>query len=249
MDVQSLAARFHADGFVVAPQVFSPDDIAEMDCKLKAFIARETPTMETGDIFYEAGGSAIKSMFRLNKRDDYFDALTRDERLAGMVEAIFPGEPMFVFSVSYFGKPAKDGTAAPPHQDNGFIALDPPFGLSYSIALDEHTLENGAMHCARGSHHQGLLAHHGSGVEGFSQSLVDPFDKEACPPIPCLMKPGDVTLHHFNTIHFSAGNQSNHSRRMITTVFRSERATRDEARYAAIQQERQRLHGRLAVEK
>jgi len=103
------------------------------------------------------------------------------------------------------------------------------------------------MHCNRGSHRLGLLSHTPSGVPGFSQRLLDPIDNEKFPAVPCLMEPGDLMLHHIDTVHFSGGNTSTQSRRMLTTTYWSTRIKRDEEKYAAIQAERMRLHGRVPV--
>ena len=249
MDPPSLNARFHEDGFLIVKGVFSADEIARIDRELASYIAEFASTLDTGDVFFEANGKAIKSMFRLDRRRAFFDQLRRDPRVCGLVAGLFPGEPMEPQFVIYFGKPAGDGTPAPPHQDNGFNMWGPPLALNVSIAIDPHRLDNAAMHCNRGSHRLGVQMHKPSGVPGFSQMLASPIDEKTYPPVACLMEPGDVMFHHIDTVHFSGGNCSAQSRRMLTVTHASTRIKRDEERYAAIQAERLRLHGHLPDEK
>lgn len=249
MNTQQLAEQFHRDGFIVVKKVFSADEIARIDREIASYIAEFAATLDPGDIFYEPNGKAIKSMFRLDKRRAFFDALRHDNRVLDLVRAIFPGETIEPQYVIYFGKPAGDGTPAPPHQDNGFNMWSPPLALNVSIAVDPHRLENGAMHCNRGSHTLGVQPHKPSGVPGFSQTIAAPVDEKQFPPVPCLMDAGDLMVHHIDTVHFSGGNRSTQSRRMLTTTYWSPRIKRDEAKYAAIQAERLRLHGHLPNEK
>ena len=230
------------------PQVFSAEEIAEIDRQLDTFVADIASTLEAGDIFYEPDGKSIKSMFRLDQRSAFFNDLRLDARMQTIVDAIYPGENVAAQYTTFFGKTAGDGTAVPQHQDNGFNFWSPPHALNFSIALDPHTLENGVMHCCRGSHKMGVQMHKPSGVPGFSQMIAEECDQSLYPAVPCLMQPGDVTLHHCDTVHFSGGNTSSQSRRMFTTGFRGPNAIRDEAKWEAIQAERMRLHGRLSKE-
>ena len=246
MHINKLAEQFHLDGFIVARNVFTADEVKLIDEALNAHVAMFAATLGAGDIFYESNGRTIKSMFRLEKRDKFFTDLIQDPRLIGLAKAIYPDEPMESQYMTYFGKAAGDGTPAPQHQDNGFALWEPPLGMNISIAIDPHTLENAAMHCNRGSHQLGLMDHTSSGVPGFSQKLAAPIDEKLYPAVACLMEPGDVMVHHINTVHFSGPNRSSQSRRMLTTGYLSSRVKRDEVRYAAIQAERLRLHGGVA---
>ncbi|MCX5658340.1 MAG: phytanoyl-CoA dioxygenase family protein [Planctomycetota bacterium] len=244
--MNKLTEQFHLDGFIIAKKVFTVDEVNRIDEALTAHITNFAATLCAGDIFYEPDGKTIKSMFRLDRRDKFFADLTQDPRQLGLAKAIYPSEPMESTYMTYFGKAAGDGTPAPPHQDNGFALWEPPLGMNISIAIDPHTLNNAAMRCNRGSHRLGLLDHTSSGVPGFSQKLAASIDESLYPAVACLMEPGDLMVHHINTVHFSGANRSTQSRRMLTTGYWSSRVKRDEVRYAVIQAERLRLHGGVA---
>ena len=56
------------------------------------------------------------------------------------------------------------------------------------------------------------------------------------------MKPGDICLHHTNTIHRSGPNTTAKSRRQLALGFRSSLAKRDEAGWARYQAQLKQLH-------
>ena len=80
--------------------------------------------------------------------------------------------------------------------------------LFCTIAVDESTPENGALTVQSGSHKIGRLPHCASGVMGFSQTLIEPVSVDDYPEVQLCMQPGDICLHHTNTIHYSGANNS-----------------------------------------
>jgi ectoine hydroxylase-related dioxygenase (phytanoyl-CoA dioxygenase family) len=229
MDVQAVADEFEANGCAVVRGVFSADEIARLATELAEFIERVAPTLPQGDIFYEdSAARPIKSMFRMDQRSDYFRSLLVDPRLLGLMEAIFPDGPVVRDYVAYFGKPARQGSVAPAHQDNAFQCWEPPESLIATLAIDQSTPENGALICQRGSHKLGVLPHRPSGVLGFSQMLVEPVSTDLCPEVQMCMQPGDLCLHHINCIHRSDANHTDRPRRQLAMGYRSARAKKND---------------------
>jgi len=229
MDVQAVASEFADNGCAVVRGVFSRAEIDRLEIELADYITRVAPTLPQGDIFYEdAPDRPIKSMFRMDLRSEYFASLLVDPRLIGLMEAIFPGGPVVRESVGFFGKPARQGSVTPPHQDNAFQCWDPPEALIATIAIDESTPANGVLICQRGSHKLGLQPHRPSGVMGFSQTLIEPVSTERCPEVEMRMKPGDLCLHHINCIHRSGANTTDRARRQLAIGYRSARSAKNE---------------------
>ena len=247
MDIQSIAQIFHNDGFVVVPALFTPQQLTAIEVQLDRYIKDIVPTLEVGDVFYETSSTSIKSLFRL-QRMSFFARLGADERLLEIVHAIFTEGEVLLDDVGFFGKAARDGSVTPPHQDNGFSFWEPPHVLKASLALDPATLENGVMVCQKGSHKLGVLPHKPSGVEGFSQTMVEPADRDRYPEVPCLMQSGDLTVHHTDTVHRSETNPTDQSRRMLSMVYRSSQAKRNMAGYEKVQCYRKQLHGKVSPE-
>lgn len=239
----SIAQQYHADGYAIVPRLFSAGEIAEIDRQLNAYIRDVVPTLKAGDVYYEDGpGQPIKSLFRLDERSDFFKKLAGDERILGILRALWPGTEIELALTAFFGKAAHSGSVTPAHQDNAFQNFQPPESLVFTIAIDESTPANGVLIVQKGSHQLGLLPHRPSGVLGFSQTLINPVDTGKYPEVQLCMKPGDVSLHHTNTIHRSGANTTDRSRRQLGLVYRSSRAKRDEAGWAAYQTELKKLH-------
>ena len=243
MNTDTIARQYNADGYAIVRGVFSPAEIAEIDRELTAYIRDIVPTLGSGDVYYEdAPGKPIKSLFRLDQRSEFFRKLTGDARILQILHALWPGAEIELELTAFFGKAAHSGSVTPPHQDNAFHNYHPPEDLVCTIAIDKSTPANGALTVQKGSHKLGLLPHRPSGVMGFSQTLIDPIDETKYPAVQICMHPGDISLHHTNTIHSSGANTTPCSRRQLGLVYRSTRAVRDEAARARYQAELKKLH-------
>ncbi|HEX9899759.1 MAG TPA: phytanoyl-CoA dioxygenase family protein [Candidatus Methylomirabilis sp.] len=243
MDNTSIARQFHEDGFIVVPGFVDSKRLREIAQQVDQYIAQVVPGLSPGDVYFEdAPSRAIKSLFRMHAHDPRFRELAEDPSLIGLMQAIFPQGEVICYDVGFFGKAARDGSVTPPHQDNGFTHWNPPLVLKASLAIDDATAQNGVMICQKGSHHLGVLPHQASGVAGFSQTLQSPVDTEAHPEVEIRMRPGDLALHHCDTVHRSGPNRTDRSRRMLSFVFRSSLAQPDPKHSRAVAEEVQRLH-------
>jgi ectoine hydroxylase-related dioxygenase (phytanoyl-CoA dioxygenase family) len=243
MHTASIAQQFHQDGFAIVRGLFSPDELAALESHLQEHIQTVVPRLKPGEVYYEdAPGKPIKSIFFLDRDVPCFRQLMGDPRLLEIMQAIYAGANVIQESVMFFGKAARVGSVTPPHQDNAFQCWQPPEALTATLALDESTPDNGVLICQKGSHKAGLLPHRPSGVMGFSQTLIEPLDTVAYPEVQLCMKPGDVSLHHINTVHRSGPNRTDRSRRQFGIGYRASRAQRDEVRRAKYKEALEKLH-------
>ena len=223
---------YEKDGYVILRGYCNKDHVEQMIERVEQY-CRDTATgLATGNVHYEVVDTrTIKSLFRMHVHDAFFDRLARDPRLTDTVSAMFPeGDPV-VHDVGFFAKPARHGSAAPVHQDNAYDFYEPPHALKATIALDASTMENGVMYCQRGSHKRGLLLHHLSAVTSFSQTLADPVSTEDYSEVPMLLQPGDLLLHHTDTVHRSGPNTLPHPQRMLAMEWSSSHAVRNTEKY------------------
>jgi phytanoyl-CoA hydroxylase len=247
-DPKAIAARFNADGYAVVRGVFSKEEVAEIERQLAECLRTVVPTMGAGDVYYEdSPDKPIKSVFRLDRHVPFFQRLMAEERLLRIMRAIFVGADVLQVATAFFGKAARSGSITPPHQDNAFQNLQPPEDLVCTIAIDESTPANGVLTVQEGSHTLGMLPHQASGVMGFSQTLIKPVDTTQYPEVQLCLKPGDICLHHTNTIHRSGPNTTTKSRRQLGIIYRSARAKRDEVGWAKYQAELKRLHDQVGA--
>ena len=91
--------------------------------------------------------------------------------------------------------------------------------LTVWIAIDPATLENGPITYCIGSHRDGLLPHQPSGVAGNSMGLIEIPAKGTYAEFVGILDPGDALIHHCETIHWSAPNQTQQSRCGLLFVF------------------------------
>ena len=243
MELPEIVQAFLEDGFVVVRRVFGTDDLARFVSGLDDCIRDVAPTLEPGEIYYEdTPDRPIKSMFRLENHHETFRSLLIDARLVKLARAIYDDPDALLWSSMFFGKPARSGSEAPPHQDNIFQCWEPPEAMAMTIAVDASTSENGALVFQKGSHKLGTLPHRPSGVMGFSQRLIDPLESSQHPEVEIHMNPGDVCLHAVNTVHRSGPNRTDQSRRQLGIACRSSRARRDEQMWAHRQAIKEKLH-------
>jgi phytanoyl-CoA hydroxylase len=242
MRIREIANQFQDDGCVVVRGVFSAEEIAAVANQVDDLIRTVVPRLRPGDVYFEDGPSRlVKSFFRLEQHSALFRNLMSDDRLLEIVRSILPSGEIVQEAVSYFGKPARDGSVTPPHQDNFFQHWDPPLALTVTVSIDASTPENGALICAKGSHRQ-LFPHHPSGVMGFSMTLDEPVDTTKYPEQHLCLEPGDIAIHHIAVIHRSEANRSDRSRRQLAIGYRSSLAKKNEEAAARHKRLLEELH-------
>jgi phytanoyl-CoA hydroxylase len=146
----------------------------------------------------------------------FHELYTTHPRVQGVCQSIL-GKELDLYQAMALIKPAFHGSEKPWHQDNAYFSVEDLDGiLGTWIALDDVTIENGAMHFLPGGHRMGPLKHmHTSDCE----IEHDRYSDETAEPI-CL-KAGGIILFHGNAPHFTPPNKSAHRRRAIQYHYRS----------------------------
>jgi len=147
-----------------------------------------------------------------------------------LIRPLLRGEPVNL-GVETFNKPARIGSAVPPHQDNAYFCQSPPDVLTVWIAIDPVTEANGPVFYQRGSHREGVLPHKPSGVKGNSFGLAEKF--EFSNALVGLLEPGDALIHHCQTIHYSEPNRTEFPRCGFLMVYRAAHTQTDPEMKAA----------------
>lgn len=242
-----IAADFDRDGFVVIRGLLAMAELQEIESQLNAYIADVAPTLSAGEVYYEDSPQRpVKAMHGMNRHSEFFQKLRGQAKILQILRAIWPQGQIVQEAVSYFGKPARDGSVTPAHQDNFFQHWEPPLAMTATISIDASTPENGALICARGSHRR-LFAHRPSGMMGFSMTLDALLDTKAYPEEHLCLRPGDVALHHIMVVHRNEANRSDHSRRQLAIGYRSSFARKNEesaARHKRLLEELHAKHGK-----
>jgi len=218
MDVQQIKADYERDGVVRVRNFFSPQRVEELRGELERYIRDVVPTLLPVDRVWEADGASLRNLWRMEQHDEYFNELRQDPEIHALMKELVHGEPVSM-GVETFNKPARTGSAVPPHQDNAYFCQSPPDMLTLWIALDPATVENGAVYYIPSSQHE-LLPHCPSGVQGNSIGLAEPPEPGSVKEFCGTLEPGDALIHNCQIIHRSEPNLSGRSRCGLLMVFR-----------------------------
>ena len=192
---------------------------------MESHIRLDLASAPRGDVILEVNAErSLRCLFRIHERCAYFDQLMRDARLMQLVRQLFNGADVIADGTMLIDKAPLTTYEFPWHQDNAYQFWNPPDAVAVTLALDDSTAESGAIVCLAGSHRESILPHQPSGVFGASRSLVAPPNSDEYPPVTLSLKPGDVSLHHVNTIHRTGPNRTSKHRRNLGFAYHSSRS-------------------------
>jgi phytanoyl-CoA hydroxylase len=244
-DFVPLQTPFERDGFVHVKGFLSPSELADVRRRVERYKVEIAPTLESYRVLYdvEGGVRSIKQMVDLDKADPCFaDLIDGDGR---RLATALLGEDALPQTVEYFDKGPGIGKPTPPHQDGYYFCLKPNHAVTVWVALDDCDEENGCMSYVSGSHRNGIIDHHASGVVGFSQGL----DYAPSPGEKLFVAKGgagDCFAHHSVTIHLAGANRSDRHRQSLGMIYYGRSAHRDEdafARYKANVEQQRKQYG------
>lgn len=221
-----LEAAFRRDGVLLLRRFFDLGAVRRLRDALDRYRREKLPSLPDADYTLEPDGKTVRNLWRLERHDAFFREFAESGPLADFVAPLVAGAPT-VMGVESFDKPARVGTAVPPHQDNAYFCLEPPDVLTAWIPVDEATLANGAVQYLPGSHRK-LLPHVPSGVKGNSFALADAPELDWDAAFIGAVSPGDVLIHHGQTVHRSGPNTSGRPRTSLAIVYRGAHTRTDQ---------------------
>ena len=166
----------------------------------------------------------------LHDLDPAFDAFSRAPGLAALARDVGFVDPRLVQSMYIFKQPHIGGEVTC-HQDSTYLYTDPPSTVGFWFALEDATLENGAMWALPGGHRRPLKTRfvrtrhdggdpHTPGADGVRTDVLDP---TPWPPVsrengyvPLEVPKGTLILLHGALPHLSGPNTSSRSRHAYT---------------------------------
>ena len=171
------AAQIDRDGFVVLPELFSREEIAELravaddaearaDAWLRSQPEGRVSVAESGAITFSAHLVAQSATAR---------RFVTHPALCGIAMDLLGGDVNLYWDQAVYKKPEKP-RRFPWHQDNGYTFVEPQQYLTCWVALTDATVDNGCPQVVPGLHRLGTIQH----------SYVDPLGWE------CFADPSDV---------------------------------------------------------
>ena len=207
-------ADYNRDGFLTVRSLFSADEAESLRTRFME-IHRDAQNENSPlrahyqpKTLEQSGGDILKHFPRI-MMPHRFDAASKtvllDERIAGVLQALFGEEPLAAQSMLYFKPPGARGQAF--HQDDFYLRTAPAHCMAAWIALDDCDAENGTLFVVPGSHELPVLCPHAADLtKSFSTEEVDL--PEGVEPVEVVLSPGDVLFFNGAVIHGSTPNTS-----------------------------------------
>lgn len=197
--------HFNEHGYVVARQLFSPSEVAQLRAHYTSL--REAGTHPGDDAGIDIGSNdplkRYPRMLQMHHWDQTSFNFLTDPRINTWLTALLEVEPFAVQTMIYFKPAGARGQAL--HQDNYYLRVQPGTCMAAWLALDPCDEANGCMRVVPGSHTWPILC---SVKADTSQSFTDvtvPLPQDTT-ITPVLMEAGDVLFFNGQIVHGSFPN-------------------------------------------
>jgi ectoine hydroxylase len=149
-------ARYHEDGVLVLPGLFSAEEVAALHRPLARLFAEDVPQN-----FREKESGEVRTAMGLHLRDETYGRVSRHPRLVEPAWQILEDERLYIQQTKVNAKIAFTGEVwqwhydfATHHNEDG---VPEPLALNLHILLDEVNEFNGPLWFIRGSHKAGAV--------------------------------------------------------------------------------------------
>lgn len=135
--------------------------------------------------------------------------LVRHPAVLDAVEDLI-GPDILCWTTNFFIKERTNPGFVSWHQDSTYWGLEPDDVVTAWIAFTRSDLESGCMKVIPGTHTTNQLPHvdtfHKDNLLSRGQEIAVEVDERRA--VPCLLEPGEMSLHHIKLVHGSAPNRS-----------------------------------------
>ena len=194
---QEQVTDFNRVGYIKGIPIFSESEIGEHRQYFDALLAN----------VIAAGGSSYSIISAHMKYGKVYDLLTHPKIVACVKDII--GADVIGWGAHYFCKMPHDSKIVGWHQDAGYWPLTPSKTVTVWLAIDDATVENGAMRFIAGSHHLGHLTPRHSELDDNSVlgQIVENAEQYG-EPVNVELKAGEISIHTDLLLHGSNANPS-----------------------------------------
>ncbi|HEX3864866.1 MAG TPA: phytanoyl-CoA dioxygenase family protein [Stellaceae bacterium] len=217
-------AAYDRDGVIIVPDVFSPDEIAEMLRVTDQFVA-DSVKVTANDAVYDledthsAADPRVRRLKAPHAIHPVFAASSRNEKVVAILRDLW-GSVRFD-SGKLNMKSAGYGAPIEWHQDWAFYPHTNDDLAAVGIMLDDVDMENGPMMVVPGTHKGPTYDHHGADGRFCGAMDPDTCALDVSRAIPCIGKAGTISIHHVRAVHGSATNFSGKPRRFLLWQYRA----------------------------
>ncbi|MBT5873171.1 MAG: phytanoyl-CoA dioxygenase family protein [Candidatus Latescibacteria bacterium] len=222
---QEKINQFNSDGFLPFPEMLTSLEVKSLHQRLEDIgnevvdFPQEYVQIEPRVTAGEAEADPIRfnnvrKIWNLTRYDLVFQELARHPKILDVVHGLI-GPNLKIYVDQTLCKPARVGSAKPPHQDSAYWTnISPPDLVICWIALDDATEDNGCMRFIPGSHKLGVVEH--KHLEDFRvEDEKIAYDREVSIPL----RAGGCSFHHSLALHRTDANTSDKRRIGLTVAY------------------------------
>ena len=201
------AGQFDRDGFIVLPNVFDAETVAEVTAELDRFEAKMEAFLQKqpdGRASIAESG-AITFTAQLLRRSDLLRRFATRRVFLDLCQDLVGPDVRMYWDQAVYKKPEKP-RRFPWHQDNGYTYIEPQNYLTCWVAMVDATPENGCPMVAPGLHRRGTLQHHY--VEPLGWECLTDYEGVAAP-----VSAGGIVVFSSLTPHLTGPNTTNEVRK------------------------------------
>jgi phytanoyl-CoA hydroxylase len=223
--VDDQVSFFQENGFLIIEGCLDAEELAQWRRVTEEAVAQRLGSdalnnQQNPDAFYS---QVFTQCLRLADIHDEMRELVYDRRIGKMAATLSGAEGMRVWHDQALFKPPL-GNPTAWHLDNPYWSFSSKQSLSFWIALDDATPENGCMWYVPGSHKEATYENVGIGQNQADLFKVYPQWREidtACG----ACSAGSMVWHNGLTAHGAGANMTRHPRRAMTCAFMPDGAT------------------------
>jgi len=193
--IEHVLGEFQGQGYSVVEGLFTP-----AECRAIQEIAETLPSFTSGNL--------LPVMNPHRERPELLDTMS-DERVVSIVRRLMEGKPVGMQTQYFYCRPGTRGFSF--HQDDYFVQAGKNKFASAWLALEDVTVENGALIVMPGSHREGTLAVREIpqpstfGQDPNHNRLECVVDKDY-PQVSVAVRQGGVVFLHGHIVHSSNHN-------------------------------------------
>lgn len=170
---RSLVEQYERDGFLVLRDVFSPEEVANLQAELDR-LRVDAESLDRPEVITEKGSRQVRSIFKVHALSKVFARLAADQRLAGLASYLLDDQ-VYLHQTRMNYKPGFHGKEFYWHSDFETWHIEDgmplPRALSISVSLTDNTPHNGPLLVMPGSHKHYVVCEGETPPDNYQMSL------------------------------------------------------------------------------